>query len=264
MKKLAIVIPAYNEEKRIGATLKEYGNFFNKLKKERVLDYEILVVINNTQDNTQGIVQQYQKHNRNIKFLNLRPGGKGFAIIQGFKHELGEKNDLIGFVDADASTPASAFYDLVKNIDNYDAIIASRYIKGAIVQPKQTIFRRVASRVFNFLIRTLFLMTYKDTQCGAKIMKSYAVKKIISKLGITQWAFDIDLLYWLEKYNLRVKEHPTRWLDKEASTLNVKKASIQMFLSIIQLRVVHSPLKRILSPFKPIIGIIWRLAKKLK
>jgi len=248
--KVAIVIPAHNEEKRIGKTLEEYGNFFKNLKNQKILDFEIIIVINNTSDKTEIIVKKFCEKNPEIKYLNFKQGGKGFAIIEGFKEALkDENNSLIGFVDADIATPPYAFYDLIKNIKNYGGIIASRYVKGAIVKPKQSIRRIIVSRIFNFLVRVLFFMPYKDTQCGAKIFKREVIEKVVDKIGITQWAFDVDLLYKIKKQKFRIKEHPTIWADKEYSKINFMKAGPRMALSIIRLRIVNSKFKFLIKGY---------------
>src|SRR3972149_6124201 len=122
--KISIIIPAYNEEKRIGKTLQAYSKHFNSLAKGKNLDYEILVVINNTTDRTEEIVKKIQKKNKRIKYLNLKQGGKGYAIIEGFKDALKRKNELIGFVDSDMSTPPEEYARLALQMKNYDGIIA--------------------------------------------------------------------------------------------------------------------------------------------
>lgn len=247
---ISIIIPAYNEEKRIGKTLEEYERFFRDLKKKKLFDFEIIVVINNTKDRTEEIVKKSCKKYKEIKYLNFKQGGKGFAIIEGFKEALkNKKNELIGFVDADLATIPQAYYELVKNIGRYDAIIGSRYVKGAVVEPKQTMQRIFVSRVFNFLIRSLFLMNYRDTQCGAKLIKRNVLEKIINKLVITKWAFDVDLLYLLRRHNFRIREFPTVWSDKEYSKINFMKAGPLMALSIIRLRLVNSPFKRVMKVY---------------
>src|SRR6266545_607941 len=96
--KLCIIIPAHNEEKRIAPTLNNYADFFGKLKSHET---EILVVLNACSDNTEKIVKDISEEKGNIKYINFEQGGKGFAVIQGFKHALAEKFDLVGFVDAD-------------------------------------------------------------------------------------------------------------------------------------------------------------------
>ena len=108
--KICIVIPAYNEEKRIGKTLEEYGAFFTNLK-NKDFQYQILVVINNTKDKTEEVVKNISKKYKEINYLNLKPGGKGFAIIEGFKWAIKKDFDLIGFVDADIATGPEAFFD---------------------------------------------------------------------------------------------------------------------------------------------------------
>ncbi len=240
--KISIVIPVYNEEKRIGKTLEEYVKFFRQKKKSKeIKSFEIITVLNGCKDNTLWVVKSYKKKYREIKILDFKKAAKGFAVTEGFKYAL-KNNDnlLIGFVDADMSTSSAAYFDLIDKIKDYDGIIASRYIKNSIVRPKQTFIRRLASRVFNFLIRTLFFLNYRDTQCGAKLFKRKATKIIVGNIGITEWAFDIDMLYIAKKNNLKIRELPTIWEDKAGSKLNIKKTSIRMFFSIIRLRINYS------------------------
>jgi glycosyltransferase involved in cell wall biosynthesis len=253
--KIGIVIPAYNEEKRIGRTLKVYGDFF---KKNLKIQHKILVAINNTKDRTLEIVKKEKLRNKNIDYINLKKGGKGYAITEGFRYLLKKRYDYIGFVDADIATPPEAYFDLINNLDNYDGIIASRYIKGAIVEPRQPLQRIIISRFGNFIIRTLFFLPYHDTQCGAKLFRSFAIEKVLDELSITQWAFDIDLIYNLKKRGFRIKEQPTIWRDTEYSKLDLKKASIQVFFATFQLRLYNSPLKKFMPLLKKIIGPLWR------
>jgi glycosyltransferase involved in cell wall biosynthesis len=255
--RISIIIPAYNEEKRIPKTLEEYYKFFKNLKKEKKLDFEILVVINCSTDKTEQVVKAYCKRDKEIRCMCLKEKGKGLAVIEGFKDALKRENDLIGFVDADMSTSPEAFYDLIKNIGDYQGIIASRYVNGAIVYPKPSLSRSIASRMFNFIVRVLFLIKYRDTQCGAKILKKYAVEKIIPYMGITSWAFDVDLLYQAKKLKLPIIEYPTNWKDKENSKLNLKKTSVQMFMAVVQLRVKKSRFRRLLGPFKKPIKLLF-------
>ncbi len=240
MRKLCIIIPAYNEERRIGNTLKEYGKFFKNLKKNKKLDFEILVVINNTTDNTEKIVLEHKKKCREIRILNFKRGGKGFAVREGFKDSLERENNLIGFVDSDMSTRPEDFYDLVKKIENYGGAIASRYIKGAKVFPKQGFKRIFFSRVYNLFIRGLLWLHYKDTQCGAKLFTRKAIKKILQDLKFSRWAFDIDILYAMKKNKLKVKEIPTIWSDKDYSVINFGKAGPRMVFAMIRLRLLNS------------------------
>ena len=258
--KLSIIIPAYNEEKRIGTTLEAYESFFNKLKKQKKLDYEIIIAINNTKDRTEEIVKKYQRKNKQINYINLIKGGKGYAITEGFKDALKRKNDLIGFVDADMATTPEEFARLAGKIGSFDGIIASRALKGSVVSSKRTLQRIIASRGYNYFIRMLFLFPYQDTQCGAKIFKREALSKVLSHLSMSKWAFDVDLLYNLRKYGFKVKEEPSVWSDKEYSKINFFRTGPWMAMALIRLRIINSPFKWIIRVFNPFINWLWRLS----
>jgi len=240
--KLSIIIPAHNEEKRISRTLEDYGSFFRKAGK----NVEILIILNACTDKTLDIAKKFNKKYKQIKYLNLKLGGKGYALIEGFK---AAKGDIIGFADADDSTSAAEFYRLTAKIKGYDGVIGSRYLKDSIVQPKQSIGRIVVSRIFNFMIRILFFMNYRDTQCGAKIFKRETIKKVLPNLGITHWAFDVDLLYQMKRNHFKIKEHPTIWKDEAYSKLNFMNAGPSMTLSVIRLRLIYSPFKFMIKAY---------------
>ena len=258
--RLSIVMPAYNEEKRIGRTLEKYCHFFDN-KISGGFSYVILVVINGTKDDTEGVVKKCQKRWKNIEYLNFSRGGKGFAITEGFKHSLERGFDYIGFVDADLATSPEEFWKLVKEIGNYDGAIADRYIKGAKIIPAFSFRRLVVSRVFNFIVKALFQLSYNDTQCGAKLFRKEAIEKTLKDLVITQWAYDVNLLYSFKKKNLRIKSIPTVWYEAEGSSLNINKASIQMLFAIIQLRIITSPFKPFLKIIKPFMDLAYKIVK---
>ncbi len=249
---ISIIIPAHNEQERIRKTLEKYGKFFKEKKESnKIKDFEILVVVNASNDQTIDIVKKYKSELKELRYLNFKKGGKGFAIIEGFRDALKRDNDLVGFVDADLATSPHSFYDLIKEIKekNYNGAIASRWLKQSIIKTKQPLVRKITSRGFNFLIRSILFLPYKDTQCGAKVFKKNAIKTIINELGITKWAFDIDLLYELKNKGFNIKELPTVWEDKEGSKIDLVKNPIQMFSSIIRLRLIHSPLKFVVRAY---------------
>ena len=256
---ISIVIPAYNEEKRIGKILENYGLFFEeKKKKKEIKDFELLVVINNTTDKTEEIVKKFSKKYPEIRYLNFKQGGKGFAIIEGFKDALKRDSALIGFVDGDMSTPPEAFFDLIKRIGGYDGIIADRWNKRSIITPKQSYFRRFISRGYNLIVRTLFLFSYRDTQCGAKLFKRKVLEKNIKKVVTSNWGFDIALLYCLKKEShANIKSVPTIWHDEVGSHVNLKRTPLMMFASSVRLRLIH-------SPFNFLVRFYRNLPKKLK
>ncbi|MDA0578321.1 MAG: glycosyltransferase, partial [Verrucomicrobia bacterium] len=135
--KLSIVVPAYNEEGRIGPMLEAYLPFFAQRYGNQV---EFIVVVNGSRDRTAEIVRAMVGNHAMLKCLvEPRSVGKGGALILGFKEARGE---LIGFVDADGATPPAAFQDLVDHMGDADAIIASRWAPGAKISPRQPLDRR--------------------------------------------------------------------------------------------------------------------------
>lgn len=236
MERISIIIPAWNEEERIEKTLKSYINSFKK----DFMNFEVIVVTDGSEDATPKIVERLSKKYDCIR--HIHPGiklGKGGAIIEGFKLASG---DIIGFVDADCSTPAASIKLLIENLNDCDGVIASRWANGSTVGKKQPFARRVASRTFNLLVRTLFSFEFEDTQCGTKFFRKDAIKSVTNELGLTDWAFDIDLLYRLHKKNYLIKEIPIAWNDQTGSKLDLGKTSIKMFFSVIGLRVKTSRL----------------------
>ncbi len=240
---LSIIMPAHNEEKRIGPTLEAYVNFFSEKKKIENINYEIIVVNNASKDDTSGVIKQYAKKFKKIRYLDLEMAGKGYAVLEGFKVAKGE---FIGFVDADMSTPPIAFYDLYRNIKGYDGLIASRWLNSS--KTKRTLGKYVRSIGFNYLVRSLFLFPYRDTQCGAKIFKKHVIEELVNNVKSIKWAFDVNLLYLCRKKGFKIKEHPTIWYDKEGSKIS-SKVPLQMAAAVIRLRLVHSPLRFIVKAY---------------
>jgi glycosyltransferase involved in cell wall biosynthesis len=231
--RLSIVIPACNEEQRIGPMLDAYLPFFAERYGD---DVEFIVVINGSTDATEDVVSGYKARCQKLRTI-VDPGriGKGGALIRGFSSAEG---DCVGFVDADGSTPPEAFHELVEKVgeDGVDAAIASRWIEGAEVHPVQAAHRQLSSRAFNLCVRILFGLSYHDTQCGAKVVSKEALHVCLPELSVHGWACDVDLLYTLKRHGRNVAEVPTRWSDVSGSKLHPIIASFEMFMSLLQLQ----------------------------
>ena len=247
--KLSIVVPAYNETKRIGRMLDAYLAYFLPRYESEV---EIIVVVNGSRDDTADIARTYSARHPQVSVIEVKEAiGKGGAVIVGFKHAVG---DLVGFADADGSTPPEAFDDLAVNIDSSGAIIASRWFAESVVEPRQPLKRRIISRIFNFMVRTFFGMDIHDTQCGAKVLSRAAVQRILPHLGITRWAFDVDLLFQVHRAGYAIKEWPTVWHDEAGSQLRIVRASIEMFIAIVRLRLIYSSLRWVVTVYDRTLG----------
>ncbi|MFH0954248.1 MAG: dolichyl-phosphate beta-glucosyltransferase [Verrucomicrobiota bacterium] len=252
--KLSIIVPAYNEEDRLGPMLEDYTRYFAE-KYGR--DVEFIVVVNGSTDRTAQVANAgAQKCPQVRAIIEPRRVGKGGAIMMGMKAAVG---DFVGFVDADNATPPDAFQDLVEHIGDAGAIIASRWLPGARVSPRQPLRRRVASRIFNFLVRRMFQLSITDTQCGAKLMKGEAARAVLPLLGLTRWAFDVDLLFQLRRRGYPITEWPTTWHDQSGSRLKVARVSLEMFAAICRLRILYSPLRWIVTIYDRTVGPFFHL-----
>ncbi len=238
---LSIIIPAHNEAGRIAAPLEAYAAHFHEHCGDR---FEIIVVTNNCSDATEEVVDQIAKRYPQIHQVVIPQRiGKGGAIIEGIRWARGA---VTGFVDADGSTPPEEFERLVSVIGRSDGVIASRWIEGAIVPVRQGLLRRVLSRAFNLLVRLLFGFPYRDTQCGAKAFIREALTSVVDDLGITDYAFDVNLLYVLRKRGFSVREVPTCWYDREGSSLRASRVVRPMLAAILRLRLKNSRFGRFL------------------
>ncbi len=230
---LSIVVPAYNEEKRIGATLKAYIKFFAKK------DVEFIIVLNNCTDRTIDVVQPFKKQNpKLIRLLDINEAiGKGGAVREGFKLARGK---LVGFVDADGSTSPQEYNKIIEQVGTFDGAIASRWKPGSEVINRKW-FRKVISLGFILVVRILFWFPYYDTQCGAKVFKSKVIKTVTPKLRVTNMAFDVELLHKISKAGYTVTEVPTTWVDSSSSALlgspfKIAFNSFKIFFTLIQIR----------------------------
>jgi glycosyltransferase involved in cell wall biosynthesis len=250
---LLLLIPAYNEERRIEPVLRAYGRYFREHYDGK---FQLVVVLNGCRDNTLGVVTQVAAEYPAISYLDFPEAiGKGGALIEGLK--LAPLADCIGYVDADGATQPPAFHDLVRRIGEADCVIGSRWLPGATLHVEQTSRRQFASRVFHRVVEVLFRMHIRDTQCGAKVMRRVAVEKIHGALRIADMAFDINLLYSLKREGFRVLEVPTEWTDKIGSKVTLGRTSLVMLLSVIRLWLIYSPLYPWLRPLRPLEGWIY-------
>ncbi|QHI68070.1 dolichyl-phosphate beta-glucosyltransferase [Tichowtungia aerotolerans] len=236
--KLSIIIPAHNEEHRLPPMLEAYGAFFSEKYGD---DVELIVVPNFCDDRTVEVALSVGNQFPVIKVLE-DPGyvGKGGAVVLGAEAASG---DLVGFVDADGATSPEAFDDLVEKIGDAGCIIASRWMKGSVMSPKQPLSRRIASRCFNTLVRVLFGLRLNDTQCGAKLFRREVVEPVVCNLGVTKWAFDVDMLFQASRLGASIKEIPTVWNDVAGSKVKIGRSSVQMLVAMVRLRMFYSPLR---------------------
>ena len=201
---LSIVIPAYNEEKRLPEALNRMLSYLKKRK----LKNEIIIVADKSKDNTLGIVKNYSKKYKNIRYMyNPKKQGKGYAIKKGV---LASKGSLVLFTDADTSTPITELDNFMPQIKGYDIVIGSREHKDSIVKNK-LISRVILGNLGNILLRLLLIRKIKDTQCGFKLFKGNIARKLFSLSRIKGFGFDFEIIFLAQKNRYRIKEMPVNW-----------------------------------------------------
>jgi len=230
MYSVSIVIPAYNEEKRLDKTLNKINEF---LKANKELKTEIIVVNDGSSDKTADLVKNYK--NLQIKLLNNEKNmGKGYCVRRGV---LEANNDIILFTDADLSTPIEFLNHFLKHHEmGFDIVIASRVVKGAEKKIRQPIWRDLMGRFFNILVRIILGLKIKDTQCGFKSFKKDVAKIIFSRQTIFDFGFDPEILFIANVKNYKIKEYPVEWYDVKGTKVKAIKDSIKMFLELIKIK----------------------------
>lgn len=214
MTQLSIVIPTYNEAGRITPTLQHYLEYYAGT------DTELIVVLNGCRDQTLAIVQAWQaRYPAQLRYIHIpEPLGKGGAVKAGLLAATGRNR---GFIDADESTTPAEFQKLVTVLyeKHTDGVIASRWMSQSTILNRDSLLRKLASKIFAFIVRHRFHMPFHDTQCGAKVFRADLVTDIVPRLTIQNMTFDVELLYKAFHHGYGIIEVPTIWVDKTSSVM---------------------------------------------
>ena len=206
----------------------------------------IVVVANGCTDATGDVVRALAQQYPHLCLIEIPARiGKGGAVRVGLS---GGSEAIAGFVDADGSTSAAEFARLYETFrqSDCDALIGSRWLAGARVEPRQPMSRRLASRTFNAIVRMLFGLGLSDTQCGAKLFRRAAINEVLRVLEVADFAFDIEILWRLKRGGYRILEEPTVWADRLAGTkIRLVRSSLGMLRSVLRLRLKETMLWRL-------------------
>ena len=227
----SIVIPAYNEEIRIEATLDRVLEYVYAQK----WDAEILVVNDGSRDATRDIILRYAAAHPMLRLVdNSGNHGKGFSVRNGVLHSKGE---LIVFTDADMASPIEESEKLLAALERgADVAIGSRWLDSSLQTRKQPFYRRVLGRVFNLALRVILGMNYRDTQCGFKAFRRTAAQVIFPLQIIERWGFDPEIVFLALRLGFRVDEVAVKWAHQENTKINPIQDGFRMFTELLKIR----------------------------
>ena len=225
------MLPAYNESKRIAATLDKISAH----AAQRSWNVEVIVVNDGSSDGTAAIVQAQAARCPSVRLIE-NPGnrGKGYSVRNGMLHAHG---DILLFSDADLSSPIAEADKLFAAIaDGADIAIGSRWLNVKLQTKRQPFYRQLFGRIYNLALRLLLGLGFKDTQCGFKAFNRRAADALFPMQRIERWGFDPELLYLARRFHLTVKEVPVEWAHREGTRINPLVDGLHMLIEIFRIR----------------------------
>ena len=222
---LSIIIPAYNEEKRIKATLEELVDKFSKSS-------EILVV-SESSDQTNAIVTEFSAEAPFVKLItSTKRLGKGGAFKRGFENSQG---NIVMLLDSDLPVLVSDVENVISAVGKVDVAVGSREVEGTRIVVYPPLIRVFAGKVFSRLFNLLFSLHVKDTQCGCKAFKREVLENVLHRVESNGFEFDAELLFRCKKAGYTIREVPVNWSYKPDSKLNLFKDTISMGKGVLKL-----------------------------
>lgn len=226
---LSLVIPVYNEEKRLPASLKQVLEYL----KAQSYSAEVIIVENGSQDATFEIAQSFAKQNSQLRVLQNTERGKGLAVRRGMLEACGKFRFMC---DVDFSMPIQEISRFLPPVlENYEVAIASREAPGA-VRYHEPRYRHFVGRGFNALIRIIALPGLDDTQCGFKCVKGSIAGELFKRQTLSGWSFDVEMLFIARRLGYRIVEVPIPWYFNPDSKIRVLKDSLRMGMDLLKIR----------------------------
>ncbi|MGD2080510.1 MAG: glycosyltransferase family 2 protein [Nitrospirota bacterium] len=229
---ISVVIPAYNEAPRLPATLRRIHAYLS----ESALDYEIVVVDDGSSDSTAEETLKTASELKGIRLLdNETNRGKGYSVRKGV---LASRGRLVLISDADLSTPIEEMEKLLPFVrGDFDMAVGSRAMEGSELALRQPWYREKMGKAFNLMVRAIAVRGINDTQCGFKLMKGDAARKVFGKCRLDGFSFDVEALFVAKRLGYKIKEVPVRWLNSPVSRVKLLSDPAKMFVDLLRIRV---------------------------
>lgn len=231
---LSIVVPAYNEETKIGHNLKKILFCLGR----KGYSYELIVVDDGSKDETLKVINRIIERDGHIRVLrNEKNYGKGYAVKRGM---LNAKGSYILFTDADLSTPMAELDKFLQVIQSgYDIAIASRKVSGAQIEVHQSWLREFIGKGFTWLANVVVTKNISDVTCGFKCFRRGAAQAVFSKQRLYDWSFDAEILFLAQKYGYRVKQMPVRWRNDSRTKFSMLRNILPSLLGLAKIKVAE-------------------------
>jgi len=228
---LSIIVPAFNEEKRLPKTLDHICRYL----RSRQLRAEVVVVDDGSTDRTAKVVDDARAGFAELRLLsNGRNRGKGFSVRHGILEARGE---FVLFTDADLSTPIEEVEKLLAALgDGYDVSIGSRAVDRRLIEVNQSAFREQAGIIFNRFVRKITGLPFQDTQCGFKAFRREQTRSVFEQQRTEGFGFDPEILFLARRKGLQIAEVPVRWAHDPATKVHMIGDSMRMFLDLFAIR----------------------------
>jgi len=228
---LSIVIPAFNEEARLGPTLRDYLAYCRQSGRRT----ELIVVDDGSLDRTSPVVNSFSAEHPEVRLIRLAENhGKGHAVRSGVVNAQGK---LVLFADADGATPLSEIERLEAALNaGADVAIGSRALADQRVKVNARFYRRVIGRIFHGLVEMLTVPGVKDTQCGFKLFRGPVAHDLFSRMRVRGFSFDVELLMMAQRRGYRIAEVPVNWTHQPGSKVNLITDSARMFRDLFIIR----------------------------
>jgi len=227
---LSLIIPAYNEAKRLPRSLHQLGQFCSTLP----LCVEVLVVVEKSEDNTLQLAREAACQYPFFEIVeNPHHRGKGYAVRCGMLRAQGE---ILLFMDADLSVPLQEVSRFLRHFEedpDVDILLGSRKLAQSRILKRQSWLREKGGNLFNWIFRKQVGLDIRDTQCGFKAFRRQAAREIFSRQQLDGFSFDIEVLLLGEKLGYRMKEVPVEWIDSPHSHVRVLRDGLRMFRDAI-------------------------------